>query len=235
MTIETIGDCTLYLGDCRDILPTLGPVDLLMSDTPYGVKERTRRRSAGRDRAGAGKLRSAGGPARDWPAIVGDDQPFDPGPLLAFPKVILFGANHFASRLPDASRWIVWDKREGGRSDDNADCELIWTNLKGPARLYRQLWRGLCCRGEENGKKRLHATQKPVGVMDFCLGLADLPHGSVVLDPYMGSGTSGVAAMRRGLRFIGIECDPTYFETACARMAAEAKAPTQPSPLDDAA
>jgi site-specific DNA-methyltransferase (adenine-specific)/modification methylase len=214
---ETIGDATLYLGDCREILPTLGPVDAVVTDPPYGVRERTKRASAGRGKPKAGWFIGS----RDWPEIVGDDEPFDPTPWLAYPKVVLFGANHFCSRLPDAAMWIVWDKREETAPDDNADCEIAWTNLRGPARIHRQLWRGICRRGEENvssGGERLHPTQKPVALMDFCLRACRLRDGDVVLDPYMGAGATGVAAMRRGLRFVGCEVEPSYFDTACRRI-----------------
>lgn len=181
--VEQIGNATLYLGDCREILPTLDRVDAIITDPPYGVKERTARKSAGRGRGGDRRLQ--GGPcgSRDWPTIIGDDQPFDPTPLLAYPKVIIFGGNHFCSRLPDASKWIVWDKREEIGIDDNADCEMAWTNLKGPSRIHRQLWRGICRRGEENistGAVRLHPTQKPIALMDFCILQCRLESGSTV-------------------------------------------------------
>jgi site-specific DNA-methyltransferase (adenine-specific)/modification methylase len=216
---EIIGDARLILGDCRDILPTLGGVDAVVTDPPYGVRERTARKTNGRGRGG----RLQGGPAgsRDWPPIHGDDKPFDPAPWLAFPKVVLFGANHYAHRLPAATKWIVWDKREETTPDDNADCELAWTNLGGPARIHRQLWRGICRRGEENvstGAARLHPTQKPIALMEFCIGACALPEGATVLDPFMGAGATGVAAVRRGLRFIGVEIEPMYFDTACRRV-----------------
>jgi site-specific DNA-methyltransferase (adenine-specific)/modification methylase len=224
--VETLADgVTLYLGDCREILPTLGRVDAVVTDPPYGVKERTMRKSAGRgfNRHDLGK--NVG--SRDWPAVYGDDQPFDPAPWIKFPKVVLFGANHFAGKLPDASQWIIWDKRENTPSDDNADCEIAWTNLGGPARIHRQLWRGICRRGEENiatgaptrrRPARLHPTQKPIALMTFCLQACRLPTGATVLDPYMGAGATGVAAVRMGLQFIGIEIEPEYFSIACHRI-----------------
>jgi site-specific DNA-methyltransferase (adenine-specific) len=208
-----IGDATLYLGDSRAILPTLGPVDAVVTDPPYGAKTRTRGESAKRGhRTG---LRSIVPIARDWPEVRGDQEPFDPSPWLQWPA-ILWGANWYASRLPDASRWLIWDKRVHTPSDDNADCEMAWTNLKGPARIFRHLWRGICRAGEENiahGPK-LHPTQKPAALMRWCLGMVD----GLVLDPFMGSGTTGVACAQLGRRFIGIEIEERYFQIACRRI-----------------
>lgn len=215
--IEHIGDCTLYLGDCMEIMPTLTGVTAVVSDPPYGVSEKTSR--ASRTKARPTGLRSPGAPRQiDWKPIVGDDKPFDPSHLLQYPKVILCGGNHFASRLPDASRWIVWDKRENTTPDDNADCELIWTNLGGAARMHRQLWRGFICRGEENSTQKLHPTQKPVDLMLRLIGECRLGEEDIILDPYMGSGTTGAAAVRQGVRFIGIEIEETYFDIACERI-----------------
>jgi site-specific DNA-methyltransferase (adenine-specific) len=226
--VETIAEgVTLYLGDCREIMPTLGRVDAVVTDPPYGKRERTARKTAGRgfNRHDLGK--NVG--SKDWRPVIGDDEPFDPSHLLDFPKVVLFGANYFSSKLPDRACWLVWDKRENSGSDDNADCELAWTNLKSPARVHRQLWRGICRRGEENivnGFGRVHPTQKSIAVMSFALEVIKLSAKSLVLDPYMGSGTTGVAAVRAGHQFTGIELDPEYFDVACRRIADEASRPT---------
>ncbi|WP_407059249.1 DNA methyltransferase (plasmid) [Ralstonia syzygii subsp. celebesensis] len=153
--------------------------------------------------------------------VIGDDQPFDPAPFLDFKRVVLFGANHFGSRLPDASCWLVWDKRDGSTSDHQADCELAWTNLRGPARLFSHKWRGMIRAGEENlsrGGVRVHPTQKPVALMLWALSLCKLDPGTVVFDPFMGSGTTGIAALRAGHPFIGIELDPEHFGRACERI-----------------
>jgi site-specific DNA-methyltransferase (adenine-specific) len=225
--IETIAEgVVLYLGDCREILPTLGKVDAVVTDPPYGVKERTSRQSNGRGKNRHDKGKNVG--SRDWRPVHGDDEPFDPSPWLGFPKVVLFGANHFASRLPDRACWFVWDKRDGTTSDDNADCELAWTSFKSPARLHRQLWRGICRRGEENivhGFGRVHPTQKPVELMSRAIDLCKLPPSARILDPYMGSGTTGVAAVRDGYRFFGIEIDEEYFDVARRRIEDELRRP----------
>jgi site-specific DNA-methyltransferase (adenine-specific) len=206
----TIGNATLYLGDCLQVLATLPPVDAVISDPPYGVKERTARGKAGR-----GKLLRS----KDWEPVAGDDRPFDPAPWLDFPVVILWGANNFASRLPDSRGWIVWDKRPNCPSDDNGDCELAFTNLDKVIRKHSQLWRGCMRGGEENLSNRgqlEHPTQKPVALMRRCIDYAGSP--KLILDPYMGSGTTGVAAVEMGLSFIGVELDPSYFATACERI-----------------
>ena len=133
---------------------------------------------------------------------------------LTFPEVVLWGANHYASRLPDASCWLTWDKRDGVCSNDQADCEHAWTNLGGPARVIRHLWNGML-KASERGEVRVHPTQKPVAVMEWVLGFVK---AHTILDPFMGSGTTGVACARLGRRFIGCEIEPRYFDIACKRI-----------------
>ena len=208
---------TIFNGDCRDILPTLAreSVDLVLTDPPYGVNLDTSRRTSI-----APAVTPHGGYRRPshWERIAGDRTPFDPLPWLTFPRTILWGANHYADRLPPSPSWIVWDKREGTTSDTGADCEMAWTSLGGPARLYRQLWRGMIQRGEENGTARLHPTQKPVALMSWCIDRARLTHGALILDPYSGSGTTLIAAYRLGHRAIGIEVSEAYCEIAANRL-----------------
>lgn len=216
------GGITIYHGDCMEIAPTISGVSLLVTDPPYGMKERTNRASLGRGGMSANssgrKVRS-----RDWPAIHGDDQPFDPSPWLTYPKVILFGAIHYSTRLPESRAWLVWDKREGTPSDDNADCDFAWTNLGGPARLYSQLWRGLCKRGEENvssaGGGLEHPTQKPAALMRWVILRCEPGDSDLLLDPFCGSGSTLVAAKTIGVRAIGIEIDERYCEVAARRLA----------------
>ena len=222
---ETIGDATLYLGDCREILPTLPRVDAVVTDPPYGI---------GFVHSGKGgclaRSTQFGGVA-----IAGDDKPFDPTPWLDFPEVILWGGNHFASRLPDASCWLTWDKRDGVCSNDQADGEHAWTNLKGPARIKRHLWNGML-KQSERGEVRSHPTQKPVAVMQWAL---EMTRGRTILDPFMGSGTTGVACMKLGRKFIGIEIEPKYFDIACKRIEEAWKQPRlfdepKPKPVQEA-
>lgn len=211
---EVIGNATLYLGDCREILPTLPKVDAVITDPPYGIAYQ---------HSGGG----AGTPGRrDRPShrnsnrpIHGDTDSFDPVHLLgAAPLVLMFGADHFRKRLPDGGTWIAWDKHCGrGPNDSFADCEFAWASFKTKRNVIRYLWKSVACeKAGEDGGKRYHPTTKPQGVMHACLDM--VPDARIILDPYMGSGSTGVAAIVRGLSFIGCEIDPEHFETACRRI-----------------
>jgi len=215
MEYVKIGPCTLYQGDCRERIANT-VADALIADPPYGINL-SKLIGGNRDKYGRWKYAKK---RSEYYEIVGDDRPFDPAPFLHFEKIVLWGGNHFASRLPDARCWLVWDKREGTTSDNQADCEMAWTNLPGPARLLRHLWRGMIRRGEENSTShaRQHPTQKPVALMEWCIAQCNLAPNSVICDPFMGSGTTGIAAIRNGHRFIGFEIDKTHFETACRRV-----------------
>ena len=209
---------TIYHGDCREIQPELPPVDAVITDPPYGMKDKSDRST----RKGALAMPHAGKPPqRKWQAIAGDDRPFDPSPWLVYPKVVLFGAVHFSSRLPESRAWLVWDKREGGTSDDNADCDFAWSNLKGPARLYSQLWRGVVRRGSENGTELQHPYQKPLDLMLWVINRCALRESAIILDPFMGSGTTLLAAKNLGRKAIGIEIEERYCEIAAKRLSQE--------------
>jgi site-specific DNA-methyltransferase (adenine-specific) len=203
-----VDDVTLYCGDCLDILPTLGKVDAVVTDPPYGIGY-----SPSQNSVKAWGLKTFFGSV----VVSGDDLPFDPTPFLAFPVIVLFGANHYASKLPSSSEWVIWDKRDGMTSNDFADCEMIWTNGKRVARVFRHRWSG-ALRDTERGEIREHPTQKPVALMEWLIQRYTNP-GDIVLDPFMGSGTTGVACVRTGRRFIGIEIDPGYFAIAQRRIA----------------
>ena len=190
---------TIYHGDCRDVLSYV-KADVVVTDPPYGITYKP---------GGNGlALRTV----KD--VVIGDDSPFDPSPFLMFQKVILWGANHYASRLPDSASWLVWDKREGTTSDNHADCEMAWSNLGGPARLYSQLWRGMIRTGESS--PRVHPTQKPEWLMRWCLDVVGDAY--CVMDPFMGSGTTLRAAKDLGRRAIGIEIEERYCEIAAKRL-----------------
>jgi DNA modification methylase len=203
--VEVIGNATLHLGDCRDILPTLGKVDAVVTDPPYGIGEA----------AGKNASRSNLATAKDYGDDRWDDEPISDDLIAAVRAAgrwnIIFGGNYYA--CPAASCWLVWDKENG--SNDFADCELAWTNLPKAVRRIKFMWNGMLrANGETRGD---HPTQKPIGVMRWAI--SQLPEPSkMILDPMMGSGTTGVAAMHLHRQFIGIEREPKYFEIACRRI-----------------
>ena len=202
---EVIGDATLYLGDCLEILPTLPKVDAVITDPPYGIGE------ARKDHASRNKL--CGSPAYERSAW--DDAPASAAAISLIRESsrtqVIFGGNYFA--LPPAKCWLVWDKLNG--ENDFADAELAWTNIDGAVRLTRHRWAGIL-RDSERDQERVHPTQKPVVVMQWAIEKARMP--ALVCDPFMGSGTTGVACANLGRKFIGIEIEPKYFDIACERI-----------------
>lgn len=207
--IETIGDATLYLGDCMDILPTLEKVDAVITDPPYGIKLQTKTRSTA-----VHDIYAGGSYKTDFAEIYGDDKPFDPTPFLKN-KCILWGANNYAARLPDSNGWLCWQKSGGIVGFNMSEVELAWTNFLGSTKFINHLWHGFK-RASQNGEKVNHPTEKPISVMKWCIDF--LPKAEIILDPFMGSGTTGVAAIQMGRKFIGIEREPKYFDIACKRI-----------------
>lgn len=197
MRVETIGRATLYLGDCLEVMPTLGKVDAVVTDPPYGIGEDGGRF---RDRKG-GKHRVL--PKLAWDNGVPSAAVFDQM-LEMSGEQIIWGGNYFTDRLPVSRGWLYWNKMMGG---DFSDGELAWTSLDQPLKSF-----ALC--NKMGGKE--HPTQKPAALMAWCLGF--LPDAQTVLDPMMGSGATGVAAIKTGKSFIGIEREPTYFEIALRRI-----------------
>lgn len=157
-------------------------------------------------------------PCNDYPDVIGDDEPFDPTPILQLcVPTVLWGANYYADRLPPTGGWLVWDKMRPDNLDQ-ATCELAWTNCVKGVRRFRHLWNGMM-RASERGEN-YHPTQKPVALMRWVLGLRWLPGpGATILDPYMGSGPVGIAAVQLGYSYIGIEKSPGYFAIAQRRIA----------------
>lgn len=216
-TPVTIGNATLWLGDCREILPTLGKVDAVVTDPPYGIDYAHSGGGGIFAKDGTRKPTKFGGEK-----ILGDAAPFDPSPFLNLaPIVVMWGANHYANALPikAGQRWLLWDKGFAEVPTKSfSHGELCWTTRMGALRMIKHVWDG-CFRQEEGSKNpRVHPTQKPERVMRWCMEQAGVSNGATVLDPYMGSGTTGVACMQLGHRFIGIEIEPRYFEIACERI-----------------
>jgi site-specific DNA-methyltransferase (adenine-specific)/modification methylase len=202
-----IGDCKLALGDCRDILPTLGKVDAVVTDPPYGIGDKWDR--AGGFSACGGKL---------WTGESGwDNQTDEPALAAAMERsdgvAIVWGGNYYA--LPPSRGYLVWDKMQTGFS--LADSELAWVSEPITPKTFRFARAQLASEGKE------HPTQKPLPLMSWCLGF--LPKAKIILDPFMGSGTTGVACVNLGRSFIGIEREPTYFDIACRRIEEAYKQP----------
>ena len=195
MRVERIGDATLYLGDCLEILPTLDKVDAVVTDPPYGIGiNKSHRLSVSRGHGGD-----------TW-----DEKPAEIISWLLPMNVpsIVWGGNYFP--LPPSRCFLVWDKDNDGR--DFADCEQAWTNIDAVARIFRM-------RPQNMDGGKTHPTQKPDRLMQWCVKqLKNAPQ--TILDPFMGSGTTGVACANLGRKFIGIEIEPKYFDIACERITA---------------
>ena len=204
------GGILIIKGDCREILQHLPKVDLVLTDPPYGMgwNTDTARFSGGsvesHSRRGAGKENQA--------RVVGDDTPFDPSAWLSAPRCILWGSNHYASRLPVGTT-LVWIKRfDGAFGSFLSDAEVAW--MKGGHGVY--CFRDLSMTAE--AKTRVHPTQKPLPLMCWCIERAGKGVASI-LDPFMGSGTTLVAAKNLGRQAIGIEIEEKYCAIAAKRLA----------------
>lgn len=210
MRIEVIGDATLYCGDSLEILPTLGRVDAVVTDPPYGIlnlegegSTAAVRKSPRQQGSGTLKNRLLNVSDVRWDTAP-PPQLFDLLRGMSDTQII-WGGNYFP--LPPARAILAWDKEQPW--PNFSQVELAWSNLNRPAALFRIS----ATRGTPDKE---HPTQKPLPLMAWCLGF--LPDGAAVLDPYMGSGTTGVAAIQAGRRFVGIERDERYFDIACRRI-----------------
>ena len=190
-----IGDCRLLLGDARDIVPGLHGIQAVLTDPPYGIG------------IAANPVRQRH-EKKEWDASAPDVTVFDMLRKVSEQQII-WGGNYF--NLPPSRCWLVWNKPERGFS--LAEAELAWTNRDNVVRV---------CDAPRSESDREHPTQKPVKVMRFSI---DKVKGQTILDPFMGSGTTGVAAVKLGRRFIGIEIEPKYFDIACKRIQAALDAP----------
>ena len=214
---EVIGDCTLYNADCREVLPLLPKVDAVVTDPPYGIGEAAGKNASRSKPMKGHELKMPGKTivAHDYGDDAWDDEPISDALLESIINAakwsVIFGGNYYD--LPPTSCWFVWDKLNG--DSDFADCELAWTNLPKAVRRIRFLWNGMLRR--ERDIAREHPTQKPVDVMKWCLEHLPEPNRRII-DPFMGSGTTGVATVKLGRQFIGIEREPKYFDIACRRI-----------------
>lgn len=192
---EIIGDATLILRDCREVLPTLSSIETVITDPPYGIA----RVWKGGFGHGWGAARLAAPQRNAWDTEGPDEQTFQH--LLRAKTAIIWGGNYFA--LPPSRGWLVWNKPERGFS--LAEAELAWTNIDTVVRVFD---------ANRSDVGREHPTQKPVSLMAWCVAKTS----GTVLDPFMGSGTTGVACLNQGRKFIGVEVEPKYFDMACKRI-----------------
>jgi site-specific DNA-methyltransferase (adenine-specific) len=205
---ETLAEgVELWLGDCLEVLPTLGRFDAVVTDPPYGI---------GRD----GQKKTTGGNGgrkaydfKGWDKERPERQIFDLM-LSMSDRQVIWGGNYFADILPATGKWLVWDK---GQRINQSDGELAYTSESGALRIFTQNRVALLVEGAE------HPTQKPIEIMQW--SILQLPKPTTILDPFMGSGTTGVAAARLGRKFTGIEIDAGYFDIAVRRIEAALKQP----------
>ena len=194
---------TIYHGDCRDILPALPMVDLVLTDPPYGIGRDGQKMSTGGH--GGRKAYDFGG----WDSTRPDADVF--GLLLkAGLSHVIWGGNYFADLLPPRSGWLVWDK---GQRIKQSDGELAWTSEDRALRIYELNRVALMMDGAE------HPTQKPVALIRWCIWF--FPDAQTILDPFVGSGTTLVAAKNEGRRAIGIEIEERYCEIAAKWLSQE--------------
>lgn len=202
---ENIGDATLYLGDCLDILPTLPKVDAVITDPPYGIASKWVGGFSGKH--GWGKAKDESITRNEWDQKPPSKEFFE---NLDAEVQIIWGGNYFD--LPPARGWLVWNKPE--RNFTLAEAELAWTNRDNVVRVFD---------GNRSDVGRVHPTQKPLALMEWCIKHADKEIwktriAQTILDPFMGSGTTGVACAQLGRKFVGIEIEPKYFDIACERI-----------------
>ena len=202
MTVE------LYLGDCLEVMKSIPDksVDAVITDPPYGMNWNGK---VTRGKNGTGK---EGKTISYGKTIANDDKPFDPSPFLKFDKCVLWGFHHFSDRLPTGSVFIWLKRYDTGFGTFLSDADLAWA--KGGNGVY--CFRDLSLQGES--KNKLHPTQKPLPLMRWIIE-RQTNEGDTILDPFMGSGTTGVACVQTGRNFIGIEIDEGYFKIAEKRIA----------------
>ena len=223
-----IGDwCTLYHADSTEIVEELRAVmpDAVIMDPPYGVGFRgvATLGTKGADYRAVRPLKFSG------QTVHGDEQSPDISPWLRFPNVLTWGADHLRSQLPDGGRFLVWDKTERVEFNDTfSDAELAWHSRRGAVRSVAHMWKGICTSkaGGDTGY-RDHPMQKPIRVMEWCVDQCRLEPGALILDPYMGSGTTAIAAFKKRMKFVGVEIDRRWFDVAVERI----KRQTEDGPL----
>jgi len=201
----------IYCADCLEVLKYIPDkaVDLVLTDPPYGIGESNEKNMS---RGGLATPTDYG--HYEWDSSTASDVHIAEV-LRTSKEQIVFGGNYY--NLPPSSCWLIWDKDNG--ANDFADCELAWTSLSKAVRLKRYKWAGML--QERMGKHkevRRHPTQKPTEVMSWAI--QQTPEScNIILDPFLGSGTTAVAAKQLGRKFIGIEIEEKYCKIAVQRLA----------------
>lgn len=204
---EIIGDCTLYLGDCMDVMPTLGEVDAVVTDPPYGIEYNAKKNNLPK--------------SQYFEVLKNDDVELDLKIIFELDiPTVLFGGYNFYRQLPHKGRWICWDKRCTEAADKlfGSPFELAWENRKSGYDRIVRVQHGGVINADGANEKRVHPTQKPIILIRKILNFKPYLDAELILDPFMGSGTTGVACVKEGRKFIGIELDEEYFDIACKRI-----------------
>lgn len=209
ITKVQIEDSTLYHADCWDVFDEIGKVDIVITDPPYGIGENNKQNLS---RGCLAKSTDYG--FYDWDRQKINKKYTDK--IISLSKnLIIFGGNYYSDRFFPSSGWIVWDKEN--RKTHFADCELIYTSFDKAVRKIKFNWNGMWQGDMKNKEKRVHPTQKPEYVMKWIIANYT-KETDLVLDPFMGSGTTGVACAAGRRKFIGVEKEKRYFDIACERI-----------------
>jgi DNA modification methylase len=211
---------TIYCGNCFKILPKIPKTNTaIVTDPPYGTGFDFTKKRKGRKTGLNWATENNADKDREWSPMIGDTSILDPTSFLEFKEVILWGGNNYPGLHPSRG-WLVWDKRKDSTQDNHGDAELAYTNLDMPIRIHRQIWRGIVREGDENLSRtsKFHPTQKPVALMRWCIQFVT---AQIIFDPFMGSGTTCVAAKSLNRKSIGIEIEPKYCEIAVKRLRQE--------------
>ena len=211
--IEGTSPGCIICGDCLDVLSEMpdGCVDMVLTDPPYGIGESNEKNHS----------RSCLCKTTDFGHYQWDTTKLPDNTILEMVRVsrnqIIFGGNYYGAVLGNTSCYIVWDKDNG--ATDFADCELAWASFDKAVRRVKWRWQGMLQEPGTTKEKRVHPTQKPLGVAKWIVERYSTP-GETILDPCCGSGTFCVAAKMLGRNYIGIDISADYCQIARDRLKA---------------
>ena len=214
----------LFNEDCLDVMRRLADksVDLILTDPPYGINIAKTGAVGAENIFGKDGKRIKAAPSKNygassWDAAIPGKEYFEEMVRVSKHQVI-FGGNYFVEHLRNSPCWIVWDKDNEGTSF--ADCELAWCSFSSAVRRFKYRWNGMLQQNMKEKEDRVHPTQKPIRLFEWILENYAQP-GWVIMDPFLGSGSSAIAAKRLGYEFIGVEREQSYFEAALERIPRE--------------